>query len=42
MVVENMKALGIAQNLSYKYIYIYNIYYLSNLLVVLLNNYIKP
>ena len=35
MVVENVKILGIAE----KYIYIY-IYYSSNLLIFLLNNYI--
>ena len=36
MVVENVKILGIAEKL---YIYIY---YLSNLLIFLLNNYILP
>ena len=38
MVVENMKILGIAEKL---YIYIY-IYYPSNLLIFLLNNYTIP
>ena len=53
MVVENMKTLAIAQNVSYIniciyiYIYIYlylyiYIYYLPNLLIFLLNNYIIP
>ena len=40
MVVENAKILGIAEKL---YIYIYKyIYYPSNLLIFLLNNYIIP
>ena len=38
MVVENVKRLGISEKL---YIYIY-IYYPSNLLIFLLNNYIIP
>ena len=38
MVVENVKILGIAEKL---YMYIY-IYYPSNLLIFLLNNYIMP
>ena len=38
MVIENVKILGIAEKL---YIYIY-IYYPSNLLLFLLNNYIIP
>ena len=38
MVAENAKILGIAEKL---YIYIY-IYYPSNLLIFLLNNYIIP
>ena len=53
MVVENMKTLGIAQNLRDIYIYIYicininiyiyiYIYYISNLLIFLLYNYIIP
>ena len=40
MVVENVKILGIAEKL-YIYIYIF-IYYRSNLLIFLLNNYIIP
>ena len=40
MIVENVKILGIAEKL---YIYIYiHIYYPSNLLIFLLNNYIIP
>ena len=38
MVVENVKILGIAEKL---YIYVY-IYYPSNLLIFLLDNYIIP
>ena len=42
MGAENVKILGIAENLYiYTYIYIY-IYYPSNLFIFLLNNYIIP